>query len=398
MDVKTIFSSWFSGVRPWLLAALAGTLLIVGVAAALPVLGGKTEPPLFSREAAERAVSAARQARAARWAPQALLEAEAAFRAARIEHRRQEVRFILFRNFAVAREGLRLAETKARVAAEQATHNREEATSAAEEAIATAEEALAEADAFATSLQLDPPGRTLLQRSKIAVREARILERDGEPLAAKDRAETASRQAEEVCAAAVRLAERYTDPVRVGTWRRWVDQTIAQSRRTGGEAIVVYKEKHLLTLYDGGRAVCSYRAEMGYNMVHAKLRSGDGVTPEGRYRITAKKSAGESNYYKALLLDYPNEDDRERFATARRAGHVPRWASPGGLIEIHGEGGRGKDWTKGCVALSNPDMDSLFARVSVGTPVTIVGSDGRGGVFTNMIRENRSSAAAAGAR
>jgi murein L,D-transpeptidase YafK len=173
-----------------------------------------------------------------------------------------------------------------------------------------------------------------------------------------------------------------------------VEGTIADSRASGGTAIVVSKEQHLLQLYRGGRLVRSYRAEMGYNAVHTKLRAGDGSTPEGRYRITAKKGAGQSTYYKALLLNYPNEEDRQRFERARRAGSVPRGASPGGLIEIHGEGGRGKDWTKGCVALTNGDIDDLFARVGIGTPVTIVGSDGRGGIFTDMAREHGSARAA----
>ena len=60
---------------------------------------------------------------------------------------------------------------------------------------------------------------------------------------------------------------------------------------------------------------------------------------------------------------------------AKRDGRLPRGAGIGSLIEIHGDGGRGEDWTSGCVALENHDMDRLFARVSVGTPVTIIGSD-----------------------
>jgi len=73
----------------------------------------------------------------------------------------------------------------------------------------------------------------------------------------------------------------------------------------------------------------------------------------------------------------------------KRAGQLPRGAALGGLIEIHGEGGRGKDWTKGCVALSNDDIDDLYRKVGVGTPVTIVGGDGRG-VFAQLARESGS--------
>ena len=153
--------------------------------------------------------------------------------------------------------------------------------------------------------------------------------------------------------------------------------------------MVVYKENHRLTLYNGGRAVKSYQVDLGYNAIRDKLHAGDAATPEGRYRITAKKGPGNSTYYKALLLNYPNDEDRAQFERARRAGQIPRWARVGGLIEIHGDGGRGKDWTKGCVALSNNDIDDLFSRVGVGTPVTIVGGDGNGGAFTELVRRYR---------
>jgi len=94
----------------------------------------------------------------------------------------------------------------------------------------------------------------------------------------------------------------------------------------------------------------------------------------------------------ALLLDYPNAEDRRRFDEARRAGRVARNASLGGLIEIHGEGGRGRDWTKGCVALSNVEIQDLYSRVAVGTPVTIVGGDGNGGTFTKLVDLHRANA------
>jgi murein L,D-transpeptidase YafK len=124
---------------------------------------------------------------------------------------------------------------------------------------------------------------------------------------------------------------------------------------------------------------------MGYRSVNDKMRSGDAATPEGRYRITHKKAA--STYYKALALDYPNAEDRQRFAQMKRRGQIPRGVGPGNAIEIHGDGGRGKDWTRGCVAISNRDIDDLYRRVSVGTPVTIVGGDGQGR-FAKLVREH----------
>lgn len=380
----------------WFLVVVSFALLLLGGAAAFPVLSGRSESPRFSLEAAKDAVAAARDAGAGRWAPRELLEAEAALRVAMTEHRRQEVRLLPFRNFGLARAALRLAEEKAQIATEAARRNLQAAREAAERAIATAERASAEADSLARTMNLDRPRRSLLQQSKIGVEEAKILHRTGELIASRERAERAVREAAEVREAALSLASRYTDPGRVQLWRRWVDDTLAGSRRTGGKAIIVYKERHLLALYDDGKPVRSYHADMGYNMVHPKQRAGDSATPEGQYKIIDRKST--STYHKALLLNYPNRADRKRFEQARKSGGLPRRASPGGLIEIHGEGGRGKDWTRGCVALSNADMDDLFRRVDEGTPVTIVGSDGRGGIFTDLVRSSKAQESEGGTR
>jgi murein L,D-transpeptidase YafK len=171
----------------------------------------------------------------------------------------------------------------------------------------------------------------------------------------------------------------------VRQWHAWVDETVAWSRTTGEAAVVVDKDGHLLTLYEGGRVVKRYAADMGFNSATEKSMSGDRATPEGRYRIVEKKDRGRSIYHKALLLDYPNEEDREWFARAKEQGHVPHRASVGSLIEIHGDGGRGQDWTRGCVALANDDMDDLFARVSVGTRVTIVGGNGKDGTLASLV-------------
>jgi murein L,D-transpeptidase YafK len=98
------------------------------------------------------------------------------------------------------------------------------------------------------------------------------------------------------------------------------------------------------------------------------------ATPEGMYKVTRKLEGSKTKYYKALLLDYPNEEDKARFREEIENGSLPRNAKIGGLIEIHGDGGKGIDWTEGCVALTNKEMDIVYRLAKVGTPVTIVGS------------------------
>jgi murein L,D-transpeptidase YafK len=92
------------------------------------------------------------------------------------------------------------------------------------------------------------------------------------------------------------------------------------------------------------------------------------------YKITKKFNSRKTKYYKALLLNYPNDEDKARFRTEVARGSLPPSAMIGGLIEIHGNGGKGIDWTEGCIALTDNEMDLVFNIADVGTPVTIVGS------------------------
>jgi len=172
----------------------------------------------------------------------------------------------------------------------------------------------------------------------------------------------------------LQVLNRFASAPAVRQWRRWVADTIAWSERTGDAAIVIDKATRELVLYNDGAPQRTFRVDLGRNPVMDKVREGDNATPEGRYKVAQVKPPGGSRYYRAFLLDYPNEEDWEAFRRAQREGRIPRGARIGGLIEIHGEGGRGDDWTKGCVALTNREMDWLARHVRPGTPVTIVGS------------------------
>ena len=91
-------------------------------------------------------------------------------------------------------------------------------------------------------------------------------------------------------------------------------------------------------------------------------------------RVTQKKKGSETKFHKALLINYPNDEDKRRFQTAKNKGILPAKTDIGGLIEIHGSGGKGIDWTDGCIALEDNDMDAVYKLVAVNTPVIIVGS------------------------
>ena len=134
--------------------------------------------------------------------------------------------------------------------------------------------------------------------------------------------------------------------------------------------VVVKKGKRKLHLYRDCRLVKTFPIDLGENPKGPKLRQGDMRTPEGLYRVVEKKDRGQTKYYLALLLDYPNDQDRARYEAAVRKGKISYDAGIGGLIEIHGEG-RGEDWTEGCVALYNQHMTELFNHIPQGTTVWI---------------------------
>ena len=156
-------------------------------------------------------------------------------------------------------------------------------------------------------------------------------------------------------------------------WQNAFASTIRQSAQNNSYAFIVDKIKHKGYLYYKGKLNKEYDVEFGRNWIGDKHYAGDKATPEGMYRII-KKKGNDSGYHKALLINYPNEEDFAAFNNKKKQGLISKNSKIGGLIEIHGNGGRGDDWTSGCVALSDRDIDELFSRVSVGTPVTIIGS------------------------
>lgn len=151
-----------------------------------------------------------------------------------------------------------------------------------------------------------------------------------------------------------------------------VDATspVAAQSTASVDRIVIEKSKRTLTLMNGAKIVKTYKVALGGQPVGAKDRQGDHKTPEGIYSVDAKKA--NSQFYKALHISYPSQADR---ANARRLG-----VSPGGDVEIHGLGAkwgwigakhRLTDWTDGCVAVTNEEIDEIYPLIKVGTAVEI---------------------------
>lgn len=153
-----------------------------------------------------------------------------------------------------------------------------------------------------------------------------------------------------------------------GVYGYWPETPLPQG--IAAERLLIDKSERSLVLYSGGDAVKRYRVSLGRVPAGAKEREGDGKTPEGRYVIDYRKP--DSDYHRALHISYPDADDRHH---AAKLG-----VSPGGAIMIHGLpnglGWIGRfhrlwDWTEGCVAVTDDEMDELWRAVADGTPVEV---------------------------
>ena len=136
------------------------------------------------------------------------------------------------------------------------------------------------------------------------------------------------------------------------------------------DLVVVEKDAHRMTLYARGRVLRTYVVALGRGGNGAKTKAGDAMTPEGHYEIDAHKA--DSGFYRALHISYPSRMDR-KVAAARRV-------APGGDIMIHGlrnwtgwigRWHRAVDWTDGCIAVTDDEMDEIWRAVPNGTPIEI---------------------------
>jgi len=210
--------------------------------------------------------------------------------------------------------------------------------------------------------------------TELLVKQARSFMEQGRFVQAQRVARQADQRMTNQAAQLNSELSRYADKAQVDHWRAMVRRTVDWSRQHQAAALVVVKAMRRMTLYRNGKAIASYPVRLGFNGVQEKRYEDDGATPEGTYRVIRMKDRGQTEFYRALLLDYPNAEDQRRFQAARRTGAVPSRSRIGGNIEIHGEADRGLSQTLGCVMIGDRQMDALFLAVGVGTPVTIVGA------------------------
>ena len=227
--------------------------------------------------------------------------------------------------------------------------------------------------------------RARLSRARLLVREAEALVRAGDVQAALERARRSEAELRGAVGPALLAAERYRSRAQVATWQRWIDDTRRVSRATGQPAILVLKEKNLLILLSRGVPVKRYDAEVGANALGVKARQGDRATPEGRYRIVEEEGPRPEHLLPRAAARLPER----RRSGALRGGQAPR-RDPARRRDRRPHrdprGRRARAELDGRLrGPREPDMDDLFARVGIGTRVTIVGGDGSDGAFSSLL-------------
>jgi murein L,D-transpeptidase YafK len=162
--------------------------------------------------------------------------------------------------------------------------------------------------------------------------------------------------------------------------------------------IVIFKERKVLELHKNGRDIKTYRVCLGLNPIGPKKITGDKKTPEGEYYICYKST--ESSYHRFLGLSYPSAEDaraafengiisaekKDTIISSIKNGQAPPWDTTlGGWVGIHGYPTdeykrqwitlfypKPDNWTDGCIAMWNSEIEEVFASVSIGTPVLIL--------------------------
>lgn len=144
---------------------------------------------------------------------------------------------------------------------------------------------------------------------------------------------------------------------------------LAQSHPEQADQIIVIKSQHTLTILAHGKPIKTCKVALGPTL-GPKEKQGDQKTPEGTYTIDSKNQ--QSRFHLALHVSYPNAGDKTH---AKSLGHPP-----GGDIMIHGVEKKYEylgalqhnyDWTDGCIALTNPEIEELFRLIPTGTPIEI---------------------------
>jgi hypothetical protein len=352
-------------------------LIITIVAGAIPLtilllIRITPSPPVSDMENARAMLSLAASKRADTYSKRLYKEAKILYDSAMVNWQRENNRFLYSRDYKKVVRFAELSANKANQAAASSENNSANLKKILVQKIDTLDDLITEINKFFRNYPLTSETHHRISKGKLLLEEGRVAYKRGEYLQANRKITDSEYLLTSSYENATTSLKSYFTSYPL--WKKWVNATIKESEKNGDYSIIIDKFSRKCFVYQGGTKKYEFEAELGTNWVGDKRLKGDKATPEGMYKITKKCEGSKTKYYKALLLDYPNDEDKKKFRYEVENGTLPSTAKIGGMIEIHGNGGKGIDWTEGCIALTDKEIDLIYKTVRVGTPVTIVGS------------------------
>ncbi len=329
------------------------------------------KPPVTEINSARESLALAKNKLAGRYASEKLKEAESLYTWSMKEWETQNSKFFVFRDYSLTRDLALKSIDKSGNAGKEASSIKDKLQKNVESQLSTLINQIAKFEKYYKKLVLGKATINAFNKGKTQFLEAQIEYKKKNFQQSTKLAKNASdniSQAEK--AAHFKLLEFYEN---YPTWEKNTKLAYNLSKK-GQTVILVDKIQSSLIILKNGKEVKTFSAEFGKSWMGDKLYAGDKATPEGVYKVVEKKGRAKTKYYKALLINYPNSEDQRRYDKMVRSGEISRKTHIGGLIEIHGDGGKGVHWTDGCVALENSEMDDVFNQAGVNTTVVIVGS------------------------
>jgi len=330
------------------------------------------EPPTEEMDHARQTLSEARRDKADTYSKKLYTEAKAAYDSAMANWRRENTRFIFFRNYEKVEMYAKLSAQKANQATSSSQTNSNSLRVKIKDKIDSLNKIVLSLDKLFSRYPISTEIRNRISKGRFLLKEGESAYFKGQYLPSNRKITEAEHLLTGVYESTTTELKDYFRSFK--TWEQWARAAIAESKSTRSYSIIVDKFSRKCFIYLSGEKKYEFDTELGRNWVGTKRKMGDKATPEGLYKITNKYQGAQTLYHKALAIDYPNARDRERFRAEVSKGTLPPSAKIGGGIEIHGGGGKGADWTEGCIALTNSEIDLVYKIVKVGTPVTIVGS------------------------
>jgi hypothetical protein len=329
-------------------------------------------PPADEIEFARAYLSNAGKDKAAVYSKKLYNEAKVNYDSAMANWRRENERFIFLRDYERVSHFALISAAKAEEATESSIANSSELRKKIKLKIEKLNSRVGSINKLFTSYPLTSEIRNRISQGKFLLKEAELAYNKGQYIQANLKITDSEFHLEGSYENSLLNLKKYFESY--SQWEKWVTSTIRESKRNKEYSVIVDKVSRKLYIYKDGSKKHEFDAELGKNWVGDKRVRGDHATPEGMYKVTKKFDSGKTKYYKALLINYPNDEDLRNFKQEVAKGTLPSSAKIGGLIEIHGNGGKGIDWTEGCIALTDKEMDLVYKILKVGTPVTIVGS------------------------